>query len=137
MIILNDTHIRISNVTDVIQMLRQWFSSLDPVDRGKEHLIVIHLDTRLRMMRAEVVSIGIVNASLVHPREVFRRAIKENTVSLIMAHNHPSGICEPSGEDSGITARIRQSGEILGIHLIDHVIVSDTQYYSFQEHGTL
>lgn len=137
MIILRDTGIIIRGVDDVAAMLQRWLLTLDPIDQGKEHFIVIHLNTRVRILLAEVVSIGIVNASIVHPREVFRRAITENTVSLIIAHNHPSGNCDPSDEDVKITSRIQSAGEMIGIMLIDHVIFTGAKYFSFAASGML
>jgi len=103
----------------------------------QEHLIVLSLDSGARIIKTRVVTIGLVNFSLVHPREVFSGAISDNAVSIILCHNHPSGSLEPSSEDIEITRRLKLSGEILGIRLLDHVIVSSDGFYSFQEKSGL
>lgn len=82
------------------------------------------------------VSRGLVNLCQVHPREVYKRAIQNNAVSIIVAHNHPSGNLEPSSQDRGVTTRLKESGELLGIKLLDHVIMgSDGKSLSFSEEG--
>ncbi len=80
----------------------------------------------------DLITVGILNASLVHPREVYRRAIKEGASTIILAHNHPSGNSEPSEEDKEITTRLIEAGKIIGIELVDHVIIGD-KYMSFRE----
>ena len=85
----------------------------------------------------ENITTGIVNASLVHPREVFKKAISKNATSLILAHNHPSGDPMPSNEDKLITKRLVEAGEIIGIGIIDHIIIGDGSYLSFKEMGML
>lgn len=99
----------------------------------KEHFVVFYLDARNQVIKQEVISIGTLSASLIHPREVFEPAIKNNTAQIIIAHNHPSGECEPSEEDLAITKRLQEAGKILGIEIIDHVIVSTNRWQSFRE----
>lgn len=106
-------------------------------DRDREHSVVITLDTQLQINSISIVSIGSVNQAIVHPREVFKSAILHNASSIIIAHNHPSGILEPSSADISITARLKEAGEILGIELLDHLIVNESRYYSFKENGIL
>lgn len=105
----------------------------------KEHFVALHLDARHRIKSTETISIGTATASLVHPREVFRAAIRLGTVALILCHNHPSGDPEPSPDDREITGRLRQAGELLGIKVLDHVILGrdgrGVRYYSFREEG--
>ena len=105
--------------------------------KGKEHFCVIFLDTQNRIIGKEIVSIGTLNASLIHPRETFRTAIRKNCCSIIVAHNHPSGSLEPSPEDLHVTKRLRAAGQLLGIELLDHVIVTATAFCSFREQGLL
>lgn len=91
----------------------------------KEHFVVFYLDSRNQEIQREIISVGTLNESLVHPREVFEGAIKNNAASIIIAHNHPSGHLEPSEADIDITKKIIQAGKILGIQVVDHVVVSD------------
>ena len=97
----------------------------------------ISLNGAYEIKEIHVVSIGILNRSLVHPREVFSRAIKCNAAALGVAHNHPSGSVEPSSEDREVTRRLKEAGEILGISLLDHLVFSTQGYYSFMEEGQL
>lgn len=102
----------------------------------KEHSIVIFLNTRNKIIK-KVVSVGTVNLSIVHPREVFREAIRQNASSIIFIHNHPSGSLYPSDEDEKTTFRLKEAGRIIGIKLIDSIIISKEGYYSFQGEGKL
>ncbi len=90
----------------------------------KEHFVVFYLDSRNQEIKREIISVGTLNESLVHPREVFEPAIKYNTASIIVAHNHPSGDLEPSSDDVEITKKLLHAGKILGIKVIDHVVVT-------------
>lgn len=103
----------------------------------KEHLIVFFLNTRNQMIAKETVSIGTVDASIVHPREVFEPAIKHTASQILIAHNHPSGDPTPSAEDHLVTKRMLEAGKILGIDLVDHVIVTRDSYYSYRENGVI
>ncbi len=103
----------------------------------KEILILMMLDSGMHLLGEQVLSTGTVNASLVTPREVFLEALRYHAVSVVMIHNHPSGIPTPSDEDLQITERIYHTGEMLGIHLVDHIIIGDQRYVSFMEQGIL
>jgi DNA repair protein RadC len=103
----------------------------------KEHFLTIHLNARHVPLLLEVVSVGTLSASLVHPREVFRRAIAENCACLILVHNHPSGDPAPSPDDIEITTRLTKVGELVGIEVLDHVILAQERYFSFREAGML
>ncbi len=107
--------------------------SAHPVERFG----VLLLDARYRIIRTVVVSMGAVDATPVHPREVFREATLAGASALVLFHNHPSGDPTPSGDDLRLTARLRQAGELMGIEVADHVILADNRYYSFREAGTL
>lgn len=93
-------------------------------DCDREHFAVIHLSARHDAVAVETVSIGSLNASIVHPREVFRSAVSRGSAALVLAHNHPSGDPAPSQEDDTITARLVKAGELLGIEVLDHVILA-------------
>ena len=117
---------------------RVWAELPDSVRRGrKEHFVAFYLDSRNRLLLYETVSVGTLSASLVHPREVFSPAISAHAAALIVAHNHPSGDSNPSGEDKETTGRLARSGELLGIPLLDHLIVTKNGFFSFKEHGLL
>lgn len=103
----------------------------------KEHFVVFYLDVKNNEIKMETISIGTLTESLVHPREVFEPAIKYLASKIIIAHNHPSGITKPSFEDITVTKRLKKAGKILGITLLDHIIVSKTDYFSFKEEGLL
>jgi len=104
-------------------------------DYHKEHFYLICLNSRNQSI-AEV-SVGSLNASIVHPREVFCEAIKNKSASVILAHNHPSGSLQPSEEDLEITKRLKEGGKILGIEVIDHIIITKEGYLSFSEKGLI
>lgn len=102
----------------------------------KEHSIVLFLNTKNQVIK-KTVSIGTVNLALVHPREVFRSAIVANATSIVFVHNHPSGDCTPSMEDKQTTLRLREAGKIIGITILDSIVVSKDNYYSFKQEGLL
>lgn len=125
-----------TNITSpeaVYRVLSRVLKSENQLDRDKEHFWAIGLTTRNRIKYVDLVSLGTLNASLVHPRELFRTAIKRAACSMIVAHNHPSGDPEPSTEDTRITTRIREAGSIIGIEVLDHVIIAGSRYTSFKE----
>jgi DNA repair protein RadC len=99
---------------------------------GKDHFVALYLDTKNKVVKEETVSIGTLNTAVVHPREVFKTAIKENANSMILVHNHPSGDPEPSQEDITTTEKLFKAGELLNIKVLDHVIIGNGRYYSFK-----
>lgn len=103
----------------------------------KEHFVVLYLNARNQLIHKETISVGTLNASLVHPREVFKPAIDNLAASLIIAHNHPSGELVASEEDIKVTNRLKQSAEILGLEILDHLILTKTGYSSFKEKGII
>ncbi|MCJ7576159.1 MAG: DNA repair protein RadC [Dehalococcoidia bacterium] len=100
--------------------------------KKKEHFLVLCLDTRNRLINRKLVSIGSLDTSIVHPREVFKEAVSSCAASVIFAHNHPSGDPEPSKEDIELTKRLAKAGEIVGIDVLDHIIVCDRSYLSLK-----
>lgn len=111
-----------------------WNELREVRESKKEHFVVFYLDVKNQIIKKEIISIGTLNTSLVHPREVFEPAIKHLAGQIIISHNHPSGDPTPSEEDVELTKRLVKAGEILGIEIIDHVIVSSQESYSFKEH---
>lgn len=114
-----------------------WDQLKDIRDNKKEHFVVFFLDTRNQEIKREIISIGSLNANLVHPREVFEPAVRHLAAQVIVAHNHPSGDPQPSEDDLVITKQLVDAGKLLGIELKDHVIVSKTTFFSFTEHKLL
>jgi DNA repair protein RadC len=104
---------------------------------SQECFIVVLLDGRHRVLCEEVVSIGTLTASLVHPREVFRPALRACAAALVLVHNHPSGDPTPSAEDREVTRRLSSAGEILGVRVLDHVVVADGGFSSLRDEGLL
>lgn len=105
-----------------------WERMADIRASKKEHFVVFYLDTKNQEIKREIISVGTLNESLVHPREVFEGAIKNNAAAIIVSHNHPSGSPEPSEEDFEITKRLIHAGKLLDIHVISHVIVTNKLY---------
>lgn len=101
----------------------------------KEHLYVIMLNTKNVVIKISDVSVGSLNSSIVHPREVYNEPIVKHAASIIICHNHPSGDPEPSSEDINITKRLKECGKIIGIELLDHIIIGDGVYISLKEKG--
>jgi DNA repair protein RadC len=106
-------------------------------DRKKEEFRCVLLDTKNRFLREETVSTGSLTASLVHPRETFKAAVRESAAAVIFVHNHPSGDARPSQEDIALTKRLVQAGDLLGIRVLDHVIVGDGGHFSFRDSGLI
>ena len=102
-------------------------------DKAKEHFKLILLNPRNKIIGISTISIGTLNASLVHPREVFKDAITHSAASVVLAHNHPSGDPEPSEDDLTITKRIIEAGKTMGIDVLDHVIITKNKVFSFKE----
>ena len=107
------------------------------IEEDREAFAVVLLDTKLKPIGHYVVSTGTLNQSLVHPREVFKKAIVASAYSIMLLHNHPSGDPNPSNEDKLITQRLVEVGKIVGIEVLDHLIVGRGNFYSFREKGNL
>ncbi|WP_412976130.1 RadC family protein [Ornithinibacillus sp. 179-J 7C1 HS] len=102
---------------------------------NQEHFVVLFLNTKNQIIHRQTIFIGSLNASIVHPREVFREAVKRSAASIIVAHNHPSGDPTPSQEDIHVTKRLQESGKMIGIELLDHLIIGDHKFVSLKEKG--
>ncbi len=107
----------------------------DMIGLDREYFKVMLLDTHKIVIGVETISIGTLNASLVHPRELFKSAIRRSAAAVIIAHNHPSGQTDPSGEDIALTRRVIQSGELLGIEVLDHIIIGNHSFRSLRADG--
>lgn len=126
----NDEKFTIRSPQDAATYLMPDMTSLN-----QEHFVVLFLNIKNQIIHKQTIFIGSLNASIVHPREIFREAVKRSAASIICAHNHPSGVPTPSTEDIEVTKRIVEAGYIIGIELIDHVIIGDHQYISLKEKG--
>ncbi len=102
-----------------------------------ERFGILSLSTKHRVLRTEIVSTGTLDASLVHPREVFRTAAMHRAAAIVLFHNHPSGDPTPSVDDVALTERLQQAGSLMGIEVLDHLVLADTRYFSFKETGRL
>ena len=123
---------KVSSPKDVYKLMKDYLKGAD-----REYLVLLSLDMKNNINSINTVSIGSLNSSIVHPREIFKTAILSNAASIILIHNHPSGDTTPSKEDINITYRIKESGKILGIELLDHVILGDNSYSSLKEKSIL
>ena len=124
-------------VPEILSAADIWNLCADIRGSKKEHFIAFYIDTQNRLIERQIISVGTLNASLVHPRELFEPAIRLHAASVIVAHNHPSGILTPSSEDREVTRRLQQAGQIVGIQIVDHVIVSESAFYSFEQKSLL
>lgn len=123
--------LRISFPADVLPLIRHYS------DRKQEHFICISINGANEVITSRVVSVGLVNKTQVHPREVFAEPITDRASAIIVAHNHPAGTLSPSTEDKEITKQLKSAGETLGIRLLDHIIFNHKGYYSFLEHSEI
>ncbi len=134
MVIKVSDETRICTPQTVYDILSSVLAAEDEIDQDKEHFWVIGLTTRNTVRYLDLVSLGTLSSSLVHPREVFRTAIGRGVASLVLSHNHPSGDPEPSDDDIKLTRRLAEAGRIIGIEILDHVIVgSDERHASLKE----
>jgi DNA repair protein RadC len=122
---------------DAVRLCREMLHTEDAIDRDKEHFYVLHLNVRSRVTMIEVVSVGTLSSSVVHPRETFRRAISEGSYSIIIAHNHPSGEVDPSHEDTQVTKLMFDAGQVIGINVLDHIVFSDSKAFSFRDNKNI
>jgi len=122
---------KISTPADVLPLIRHF------TDRKQEHFLSITINGANEVLNVRVVSIGLIDRSPVHPREVFADALTDRASGIIVAHNHPAGSLEPSDADTNNTIQLVQAGKIMGIELLDHIIFNRNNYYSFLESGRL
>ncbi len=106
-------------------------------DQRREHFLCLYLNARNQVVHKEVISIGSLSASIVHPREVFRVALQHAVASVILAHNHPSGDVSPSKDDLELTRRLVKAGELMGIDVLDHLIIGAEEFVSLKEKGLM
>ena len=122
---------KISSAKDVFD----YFASIRELKQ--EHFYCIHLNSKNEIISSKLIAIGTLNSVIIHPREVFKEAIKESAQSIILVHNHPSGDVTPSLQDKEITAKLEKASELVGIDLVDHIIVGKEKWWSFEEKGEI
>lgn len=127
---LDYSHATVNSVTAAVDLLTPGMADAD-----REMFVVVLLDTKLVPIGTNIVSIGTLDASLAHPREVFKPAILLGAKSILVAHNHPSGDPTPSRDDIAITRRLEKAGEILGIQVLDHIIIGRGRHWSVRGDG--
>jgi len=128
------TYIATERYTSPLQVF-EMFREL--IVETKEHFLALHLDGKNRIICLDRVSVGSLNQSIVNVREVMKSVLLSSAAAIILVHNHPSGDPEPSGEDLSITKRLKESGDLIGIPILDHIIIGEGQYVSFVERGLL
>lgn len=129
---VNDTNLPVINsAKDAVAQLS------DMRDLKKEHFVVLYLNAKNQLVHKETISMGTLNANLVHPREVFEPALKYSAAQIIATHNHPSGDPKPSEDDKDVTKRLTEAGKLMGIDVMDHVIITKNSYFSFKEEKIL
>ena len=129
--------IKVSNCKTVSEVFYDVLKNEDEVDQSKEHFWAMGLNIRNRVLYLELVSLGSLSESVVHPREVYKSAILKNAYSIIFCHNHPSGESRPSAEDITLTQVLTRGGKILGFKILDHIILGENNIFSFAEEGLL
>lgn len=121
---------KIRSPEDAANYLMTDMSSLN-----QEHFVALFLNVKNEVLHKQTIFIGSLNSSIVHPREVFREAVKRSAASIIISHNHPSGDTTPSREDIEVTKRLAEAGSIMGIDILDHVIIGDQKFISLKDKG--
>jgi DNA repair protein RadC len=136
MVVLRNSKTTMREAADVATVFQDLLNLEDRIDQDKEHFYVMHLDSHSRIKLVELVAIGTLMNASIHPRETYRRAVIEGAYSIIIAHNRPSGDPTPSEADIRITKKLHEAGEILDILMLDHIIITPTQFFSFRGNKT-
>ena len=135
MIYLKDSKIQVHGAEEAAKVFQDILALEDQIEQDKEHFYVMHLNIKTQVTMVELVTVGTLTSSLVHPRETYRRAVTQGSASIIIAHNHPSGDVEPSDEDVKTTRAMFEAGQLLGISMLDHLIFTKDNYFSFKNNG--
>ena len=122
--------IKVSSPETAVEFIHE-----EVADYDKEAVVVLNLNTKGMPINASITSLGTLNCSLTHPREIFKTAILSNAASIILMHNHPCGDCTPSQEDIDMTERMYMCGKILGIDVLDHIVLDQDRFFSFRDNG--
>lgn len=128
-------NLQTSTIRSPIDAYRVFEEVLNLSKKTREHFAIVTLNVKNTVVGVHELHVGSLNASVVHPRDIFQAALLNNAASIIACHNHPSGTVVPSKEDIDVTERIKQAGEILGIELLDHIIIGEENFLSLREKG--
>jgi DNA repair protein RadC len=128
---------KLLSAADMYEIMQRILLRENRIDRNREHLWTISLDTASRLLAIELVSMGSVNKTIIEPMEVFSIPLQKRAVKVVIIHNHPSGQVKPSAADRDITDQLIQCGELLHVPVLDHLIISEKTYYSFEDNGLL
>lgn len=132
------TIVSFSKTTPKIETIKDIIAQIAEIrDKKQEHLMVLYLNARKELIKKEVIFIGTLNSNICHPREVFKLAFLNNATYFILSHNHPSGTPSPSDIDLLITKKMKEAGELMDVEILDHVIISKDDYFSFKENNLL
>lgn len=134
---INQSKIRVSKPADIYELMKKIYEVNSELDRDREQLYLIGMDTRNNTKFIELISLGTIDETLVSTREVYRTALYHNVNAIILVHNHPSGECTPSDADIIATERIAEAGKIIGITLMDHIIYTEKDFYSMKGSGNI
>jgi DNA repair protein RadC len=139
---IREVHVNYASTTEPVFLIANPVSVANFVrsvltDNSREHFVALFLNTSNFVASYSIVSIGTANSAPVEPREVFQRAVLVGAISIVIAHNHPSGSLKPSDADIHITNRLCEAGQTLGIQVLDHLIIADHSFYSFKEDGRM
>jgi len=127
--------IKIKDADTLVSDLKNWFKNIETIKQ--EFVLLYTLNTKNQIISRNILFIGTLNESLIHPREIFKRAIMDSSNAFILIHNHPSGDYEPSKEDNYFTKTIEKASKFMKIQILDHIIISKNGYYSYKEEGKL
>ena len=128
---IKDIGKEIGKPAKIAKLLKRLLSFEDPADQNKEHFWTIGVNTKNQILYIDLTHLGTLDGTTVHPRDVFRQAITHGAFAIIVGHNHPSGDPAPSQEDRTITRKLKDSGDILSIQCLDHIIIGQDWFYSF------
>ncbi|MFD1926504.1 DNA repair protein RadC [Sporosarcina siberiensis] len=126
----NETRFTVRSPDDAASYMMAEMTSLT-----QEHFVVLYLNVKNEVLHKKTIFIGSLNSSIVHPREVYKEAVKHSAASIICLHNHPSGTVDPSPEDVDVTKRLAEAGSVMGVELLDHLIIGDHKFLSLKEKG--
>jgi DNA repair protein RadC len=133
----SDQKIKVMNSSMVFKVMKQILMRENEIERDQEHVWIVCLAANNKILNIELISLGAIDETIIKPMQVFRIAILKGAVKLMMIHNHPTGELVPTSTDQDITDRMIQVGNIVNIQVIDHLVISEEHYYSFDDHGLM
>ena len=133
----SDQKIKVMNSSMVFKVMKQILMRENEIERDQEHVWIVCLAANNKILNIELISLGAIDEAIIKPMQVFRIAILKGAVKLIMIHNHPTGELVPTSTDQDITDRMIQVGNIVNVKVIDHLVISEEHYYSFDDHGLM